>query len=75
MDSTKSVPGHVMPNLCFCIWWDLWVTSCVLVQSVHEISMQYFSCLGGPGAVSTKSAPGHIAPNFCFSFQCDMWVI
>jgi hypothetical protein len=23
MDSTKSVLGHVTPNLCFCIRWDL----------------------------------------------------
>jgi hypothetical protein len=22
----KTVLGHIMPNLCFCIWWDLWVT-------------------------------------------------
>jgi hypothetical protein len=24
--SIKSILGHVMPNLCFCIQWDLWVT-------------------------------------------------
>jgi hypothetical protein len=26
MDSTKSTSRHVMPNLCFWIWCDLWVT-------------------------------------------------
>jgi hypothetical protein len=26
VDSTKSVVGHVMSNLCFYIWVDLWVT-------------------------------------------------
>jgi hypothetical protein len=32
----------------------------------------YFSCLGGPGAVSIKSALGHVTPNlyFCISGIC-----
>jgi hypothetical protein len=25
-DLTKSASGDVMPNFCFHIWWDLWVT-------------------------------------------------
>jgi hypothetical protein len=26
IDLIKSASGHVTPNLCFCIQWDLWVT-------------------------------------------------
>jgi hypothetical protein len=25
-DLTKTVPGHIKLNLCFCIQWDVWVT-------------------------------------------------
>jgi hypothetical protein len=57
-DSTKSAPGHVMPNLSFQIRLDLWVMSCILLHPGHETSTQYISCSGGPGTDSTKSATG-----------------
>jgi hypothetical protein len=50
-------PGHITPNLCFCMKWDLWVSYCVLVHPGHEMSTQYFSCSGGPSSDSTKGAP------------------
>jgi hypothetical protein len=28
-----------MSNLCFCIWWDMPVTWCILVRSGREMSM------------------------------------
>jgi hypothetical protein len=31
------------------------------------MSMHYYSCLGGPSAVSIKSALGHVTPNLCFT--------
>jgi hypothetical protein len=31
-----------------------------------EMSMHYFSCSGGSGAISIKSAPGDVTPNLCF---------
>jgi hypothetical protein len=35
-----------MLNFCFCIRWDVRVTWCIPVCSSHEMSTQYFSCLG-----------------------------
>jgi hypothetical protein len=65
IDSTKSVPGHVTPNMCFCILRDLRVTLCIPVHSGHKTSTHYFSCSGRPSAALIKSAPGHVTPNFC----------
>jgi hypothetical protein len=39
-----------------------------IVHPVHDTSTHYFSCSGGPNAVSIKSALGHITLNLCFAF-------
>jgi hypothetical protein len=28
--SKKSASGHIMMNMCFCIWWDLRITECIM---------------------------------------------
>jgi hypothetical protein len=40
---TKSAPGQVTINLCFCIRRDLWVTLGIPVRLGHETSTHYFS--------------------------------
>jgi hypothetical protein len=67
MDSTKSASGHVMPNMCFCIRWDLWVTSCITVHPCHETLLHYFSYSGWTGTDLTKSTPEHVTLNLCFT--------
>jgi hypothetical protein len=39
----------------FCSRWDLRDTKCILVRLGHKTSALYFSCLGGPIAVSIKA--------------------
>jgi hypothetical protein len=46
--SIKSALRHVMPNLCFYIQWDMWVTECIPVHPGHETSTCYFSCSSEP---------------------------
>jgi hypothetical protein len=43
-----------------------WVTYCILMRLGREMSTHYFSCFGGPGAVSIKSILGHVTPNLYF---------
>jgi hypothetical protein len=45
-DRVGSAAGHVTPNLCFCIWRDLWVMYCSPVCLGREMSMHYFFMLG-----------------------------
>jgi hypothetical protein len=71
-DLTKSLSGHIMPNLCFYIRWDLWVMSCILVRLGHETSTHYFSYSGGTGKDSTKIVSGHIMLNFYFYIRWDL---
>jgi hypothetical protein len=47
--------------------WDLRVMRCIPVHPGRETSMHYFSCSGGPSAVSGKSTLGHVTSNLCFS--------
>jgi hypothetical protein len=37
-----------------------------VVRPGHEMPMNYFSCLGGPGAVSINNMLGHVMPNLHF---------
>jgi hypothetical protein len=42
--------------------------------SGHETSTHYFSCMGGPTAVSIKNAPGPFMPKLCFCIRSDLRV-
>jgi hypothetical protein len=75
MYSTESAIGHVMPNLCFCIRWDMPVMLCILLRLGREMLTHYFSCSGATGMYSTKSADGHITLNLCFCIQWDLRVM
>jgi hypothetical protein len=55
MDSRNSVSEQIMPNMCVCIRWDLWLLYCILVRPGRDMSMNYFSCLGSPCMCSTKN--------------------
>jgi hypothetical protein len=70
----KNAPGHVKPNLCFCIRWDLRVMWCIPVRQGCEMSMRYFSCLGGTRTDTTRSTLGHVTPNLCFYIWWDVQV-
>jgi hypothetical protein len=65
--SIKSASGQVMLNLCFCIWWDMRVTYCILVRPGAKHRRTIFHAHVGPVWNPQKSAPSHITPNLCFA--------
>jgi hypothetical protein len=56
-----------MPELCFCILCDLWLTLCTRVHSGRGMLMHHFLCSGVPGAGPTRRMTGHITLNLCFT--------
>jgi hypothetical protein len=44
------------------------------VRPGSEMSMYYFSCLGGPDAVLRNRASGHVTSNMCFCIKWDLRV-
>jgi hypothetical protein len=41
----------------------------------REMSMHYFSCLGGTNTDLMESALGHVTLNLCFYFRWDLRVL
>jgi hypothetical protein len=56
-----------MPELCFCILCDLWLTLCTRVHSGRGMLMHHFLCSGVPGVDPTRRMTGHITLNLCFT--------
>jgi hypothetical protein len=65
----SSLGRPVMSYLCFCIFYDLWVTKCILVCLGRETPTHY---LGEPGTDPTKSTLRHVTPNMCFCIWWDL---
>jgi hypothetical protein len=59
--SVKSGSGHVAPNLCFCMEWNLRVTLSISVHPVCEMSTHHFSCLSSRYDFNKKRAETHFA--------------
>jgi hypothetical protein len=74
-DSRKSAMRHVIPNLCFCIRWDMQVMLCIPVHPGCKMSTRYFSCSRGTDTDSRNSALRHVTSNLCFCIRCDLWVM
>jgi hypothetical protein len=60
-DSTKSVLGHVMTNLCFCIWLDLRAHSAF--RCVRGAKRTIFHTQVGLVRIPQKNAPAYDTPN------------
>jgi hypothetical protein len=51
------------------------VTWCIPLHPELKTSTHYFSCSGGPGAVSIKSTERHVTSSLCFYIRWDLRVI
>jgi hypothetical protein len=69
-NSRKSTMGHVTPNLCFCIRWDMRVTYYIPVVLWRETSTHYFSGSCGTSLDSTKK---HAGTRYAKLVFCIRW--
>jgi hypothetical protein len=54
-DLTKCASGKVIPNLCFCIRWHLWVTYCIPVRVGTKHRCTIFYAWVGPVRIAQKT--------------------
>jgi hypothetical protein len=62
-----------MPNLYFCILWDLGVTYYILVRPGRETLTHYSSFSGGSGQICQKARQDMLRRNGIFAFGGICW--